>query len=50
MELIIISVAAYMIIGMVYFSLTCEDEKKVVNPLYWVQAMFGWLILMWSNK
>lgn len=48
MILIILSLAAYMVVGVFYFSFTCEDEKVVANPAYWLYNMIFWGVIMWK--
>lgn len=50
MILILLLLAAYMTIGVIYFTLTCESTKKVANPIYWLQAMLAWIFLMWYKE
>jgi hypothetical protein len=47
MIMIILTVAAYLFIGMLYFTFTCESSKQVANPIHWLRAMLGWAFLMW---
>ena len=45
--MMIIVFASYMLVGLIYYSFTEEDSKRVANPINWIKGMSTWIFAMW---